>query len=110
MNGNGSVADDEKFMSGYNLNTPRDDNSLDQKDAIRLYLKGPPYAIYRYSYRLVNTAAAYGAGNPYIVNPEPDLIADNVDNFIIRYYDEEDLPLPVTTDQQRQPHHPQPAL
>ncbi len=98
MNGNGSVADDEKFTSGYDINTSRDDNSLDQKDAIKLYLTGPPYAIYRYSYRLVDEASAYGAGNPYIVNPEPDLIADNVDNFIIRYYDEEDLPLPVTTD------------
>jgi type II secretory pathway pseudopilin PulG len=98
MNGNGTVADTEKFTSGYDLNTARDDNSLDQKDAIKLYLSGPPYAIYRYSYRLNDEASAYGAGNPYIVNPEPDLISDNVDNFIIRYYDEEDLPLPVTTD------------
>lgn len=98
MNGNGSVADTEKFVSGYDLNTARDDNSLDQKDAIKLYLSGPPYAIYRYSYRLNDEASAYSAGNPYIVNPEPDLISDNVDNFIIRYYDEEDLPLPVTAD------------
>ncbi len=98
MDGDGSVADTEKFVSGYNLNTPRNDSSLDQKDAIRLYLTGPPYAIYRYSYRLADEGSAYGAGNPFIVNPEPDLIADNVDNFVIRYYDEEDLPLPVTTD------------
>jgi hypothetical protein len=98
MDGDGSVADTEKFISGYNLNTPRNDSNQDQKDAIRLYLTGPPYAIYRYSYRLSDEEAAYGAGNPYIVNPEPDLIADNVDNFVIHYYDEEDLPLPVTTD------------
>ncbi len=98
MDGDGSVSDAEKFTSGYNMNVARDDNSLDQKDAIKLYLTGPPYDIYRYSYRLLNESQPYSAGNPYIVNPQPDLVADNVDNFTIRYYDEEDLPLPVSYD------------
>ena len=100
MDGDGTVGDAEKFTSGYNLNTARNDSSLDQKDAIRLYLAdGPPYAVYRYSFNLLDDSVEYDSlGNPYIVNPAPDLIADNVDNFIIRYYDEENLPLPATFD------------
>ncbi len=98
MNGDGNVSDDERFVSGYNLDNARDDTSPEQKDAIKLYLTGPPYGLYRYTYRLENDEAPYGAGNPYIVNPQPDLVADNVDNLIIRYFDEEDLPLPITRD------------
>jgi len=71
MDGNGSVADSEKFISGYNLNTARDDNSLDQKDRIRLYLTVHPTRSTATAIDLLTRASAYGAGNPYIVNPEP---------------------------------------
>jgi prepilin-type N-terminal cleavage/methylation domain-containing protein len=100
MDGDGTVSDTERFVSGYNLNTPRNDASLDQKDSIKLFLSdGPPYAVYRYSFSLLDDGDAYNAAtNPYIVKPSPDLIAGDVDNFIIRYYDEENLPLPVTSD------------
>jgi hypothetical protein len=98
MNGDGDVLDNERFVSGYNLDNARDDTNSDQKDAIKLFITGPPYGLYRYACRLENEETPYGPSNPYIVDPEPDLIADNVDNFIIRYFDEEDLPLPITRD------------
>ncbi|MBN2223759.1 MAG: prepilin-type N-terminal cleavage/methylation domain-containing protein [Deltaproteobacteria bacterium] len=100
MNGDGNVDDTERYVSGYNLNTARNDTSPDQQDSIRLFLAGgPPYAVYRYGLKLLDESSAYNSTtNPYIVDATPDLVTDGVDNFIIRYYDEENLPLPVTYD------------
>lgn len=99
MDGNGSVSDAEVFESGYDLSDTPLDTNPDQMDAIKLYLEGPPYTLYRYTYVLEDDSLAYNAGsNPYIVDPDPDVIAEDVDNFVIRYYDEENMPLPVAYD------------
>ncbi|MBN1883417.1 MAG: prepilin-type N-terminal cleavage/methylation domain-containing protein [Deltaproteobacteria bacterium] len=99
MDGDGTVMDSEVFESGYDLSDSPLDTDPDQMDAIKLYLEGPPYALYRYTYVLEDETSAYDASsNPYIVNPDPDVIAEDVDNFVIRYYDEENMPLPVAYD------------
>ncbi|MBN1574675.1 MAG: prepilin-type N-terminal cleavage/methylation domain-containing protein [Deltaproteobacteria bacterium] len=99
MDGDGNVKDSEVMLCGYDLDDTADDDAMGQMDAVKLYLNGPPYSLYRYTFKLHNESNVYNAAtNPYIVNPKPDTIADNVENFIIRYYDEENLPLPVTTD------------
>ena len=99
MDGDGDISDSEKFVSGYDLGDAPDDDDSDQRDSIKLFLNGPPYGLYRYSYVLLNEGSPYDATtNPYRVNPRPDIIAEDVENFIIRYYDQEDLPLPVTYD------------
>jgi len=97
MDSDGVIHDTEVFESGYNLADAPLDNDPAQMDAIKLYLTGPPYALYQYDYVLKDESIAYDpVNNPYIVNTDPDVIVEDVDNFIIRYFDQEDEPLPVT--------------
>jgi prepilin-type N-terminal cleavage/methylation domain-containing protein len=97
MNKDGTLEDSEVFNSGYNLADAPLDNAPDQVDTIKLHLTGPPYALYQYNFVLEDEGLAYNVTtNPYIVNPTPDVIVEDVDNFIIRYFDQEDMPLPVT--------------
>gem|GEM_PF-2735148 len=105
MDKDGVINYDERFVSGYDLD--EEPNDLDQRQggAIKLFLSRPAegYGLYLYTLRLYDDKKQYKAGdvhtgNPYIVNPKPDLIVENVDNFIIRYFDMEGLPLPAVVD------------
>lgn len=105
MDRDGVINHDERFESGRDMD---EDINLDKEgeDAIELFLSRPPhgFGLYLYTFRLYDDKKPYEAGsaplgNPYIVNPKPDLIVDNVDNFIIRYFDMEGLPLPAVLDE-----------
>ena len=106
MDKDGVINYDERFVSGYDLDEEPSDLDQRQGGAIRLFLSRPAegFGLYLYTLRLYDDKRPFKAGsapsgNPYIVNPKPNLIVDNVDNFIIRYFDMEDLPLPAVKDE-----------
>jgi hypothetical protein len=105
MDKDGVINHDERFVSGYDIDEGPDDSDRRQVGAVKLFLSRPAegFGIYLYTLRLYDDKKPYEAGgiltgNPYIVNPKPDIIVENVDNFIIRYFDMEDLPLPAVVD------------